>query len=449
MIKKLKTLAAISMAAITLSVPFFAEAHFLSSKQEKEIGNAAVKDFIEQYGAYEEPVLTAIQDRLMKYNSDKLWFYGTSGHKRGLERVLCTKKPGLNAVSYGGGQIFVYDDMIDFLASDEPGSLWDKKYAHRHNKQWTAKNIYQMSSLASVIGHEIGHWENEDMLRQHDKQMTTRILTSVIPVGNVWALLGVAAGSKLIDAFNSRQMGFRVEQQADEKSMEYLEMVPEYSIGGLAIQHRRLLLYKIDNGIEDKVENWLHPHSKTGKRIERALKEMEKSSRGFLKWKGMDLYVKDNTAPYSAEDDTDYDNSAVVDGVERKLYFFGQLSTAIKYDIARERNLLVRSEKTMFEDGSSSNTCLLVSGRGLDGKDHTKLLDTFYGLSETEAQKMLNKGSDALRSEVKGMPHSERKNFVYAVALVAMYEENLNKYGPRGTNADKYGHVEDKDGQDD
>ena len=446
MIKKLKTLAAISMAAITLSVPFFAEAHFLSSKQEKEIGNAAVKDFIEQYGAYEEPVLTAIQDRLMKYNSDKLWFYGTSGHKRGLERVLCTKKPGLNAVSYGGGQIFVYDDMIDFLASDEPGSLWDKKYAHRHNKQWTAKNIYQMSSLASVIGHEIGHWENEDMLRQHDKQMTTRILTSVIPVGNVWALLGVAAGSKLIDAFNSRQMGFRVEQQADEKSMEYLEMVPEYSIGGLAIQQRRLLLYKIDNGIEDKVENWLHPHSKTGKRIERALKEMEKSSRGFLKWDGMTLLV--NNSPYASEGDGYYDNPAVVDGFERELYFAGQLATAIKYDFARERNLSVSSEQTMFEDGDPNNTCLLVVGRGTDGKDHIKLFDTFYGLSTTEAQKMLNKGGAALRSEAKNFS-GERKNFAHAVGLFATYEENLNKYGPRGANADKYGHVEDKDGQDD
>ena len=37
------------------------------------------------------------------------------------------------------------------------------------------------------------------------------------------------------------------------------------------------------------------------------------------------------------------------------------------------------------------------------------------------------------------MPRGERKNFVYAVALVAMYEENLNKYGPRGANAEKYG----------
>ena len=439
MFKKLKKALAVSMVSVSLLAPFSVEAHFLSSKQEKEIGSAAANEFVQQYGAYEEPVLTAIQDRIMKYNSDRLWFYGSPGHKRGLERVLCTKKPGLNAVSYGGGQIFVYDDMIDFLASDEPGSLWDKKYAARHNKQWTAKNIYQMSSLASVVGHEIGHWENEDMLRQHDKQMTTRIVASLIPVGNVWAMLGVSAGSKLIDAFNSRQMGFRVEQQADEKSMEYLEMVPEYSIGGLAIQHRRLLLYKIDNGIEDKVDNWLHPHSKTGKRIERALKEMEKSSRGFFKWKGMDLHVKDNASPYSSEDDTDYDNSAVVDGFERKLYFVGQLSTAIKYDIARERNLLVRSERAMFEDGDSSNTCLLVSGRGLDGKDHTKLIDTFYGLSEAEAQKMLNKGSDALRSEIKGMPRGERKNFVYAVALVAMYEENLNKYGPRGANAEKYG----------
>lgn len=436
MLMKLKNLAAITMAAMTLSMPLTAEAHFLSSKQEKEIGSAAAKEFIQQYGAYEEPVLTAIQDRLMKYNADKLWFYGTPGHKRGLERVLCTKKPGLNAVSYGGGQIFVYDDMIDFLASDEPGSLWDKRYAHIHNKQWTSKNIYQMSSLASVVGHEIGHWENEDMLDNYDREMAWRFIGGVIPVGNVWTLLGVAAGTNIATMFSSRQMSFDAERHADEKSMEYMQMVPEYSIGGLAIQHRRLLLYKIDNGIEDKVENWLHPHSKTGKRIERALKEMEKSSRGFLKWEGMDLLV--NNAPYAAEGNDYYDNPAVVDGFERELYFAGQLATAIKYDFARERNLSVSSEQTMFEDGDPNNTCLLVVGRGTDGKDHIKLLDTFYGLSTTEAQKMLNKGGAALRAEINNFS-GERENFAHAVGLVNMYEENLNKYGPRGVNAEKYG----------
>lgn len=436
MLMKLKNLATITMVAMTLSMPFAAEAHFLSSKQEKEIGSAAANEFIQQYGAYEEPVLTAIQDRLMKYNADKLWFYGTPGQKRGLERVLCTKKPGLNAVSYGGGQIFVYDDMIDFLASDEPGSLWDKKFAHRHNKQWTSKNIYQMSSLASVVGHEIGHWENEDMLDNYDREMAWRFIGGIIPVGNVWTLLGVAAGTNIATMFSSRQMSFDAERHADEKSMEYMQMVPEYSIGGLAIQHRRLLLYKIDNGIEDKVDNWLHPHSKTRKRIERALKEMEKSSRGFLKWEGMTLLV--NNSPYASEGDGYYDNPAVVDGFERELYFAGQLATAIKYDFARERNLSVSSEQTMFEDGDPNNTCLLVVGRGTDGKDHIKLFDTFYGLSTTEAQKMLNKGGAALRSEAKNFS-GERKNFAHAVGLFATYEENLNKYGPRGVNAEKYG----------
>ncbi len=447
MFRKTKKFIAIALSALAFTAPVTASAHWLSSAQEKEIGNAAVKEFIAEYGAFEHRTLTAIQDRLMEKNPDKLWFYGSTGHKRGLERVLCSKKPGLNAISYGGGQIFVYEDMIDFLASDSPGDLWEKNLMRIHNKPWTSKNMYQMSSLAAVVGHEIGHWEREDMLRMHDKQMDTRLITSLIPVGNVWALLGVAAGSRLIDAFNSRQMGFRTEQQADEKAMEYMEMVPEYSIGGEAILQRRNLLYKQNNGIEDKVENWLHPHSKTAKRLERALKEMENSSRGFFWWKGLDLYIRDGQSPYASEGNSYYNHRDVVDGFERELFFVGQIATAIKYDFARVRNLEVHGENEVFTDGSKNNCCLLVKGRGTDGKDHSKIIDTFYGVSSADGKKILALGIDYSRNNLDKFS-GEQKNLVHTIGLVAMYEENLGKYGPRGSNAEKYEQNEEKDGQD-
>ena len=285
--KTMKKLAAAVLTAIALSAPVTADAHFLSSRQEKSIGNKAVADFQEKYATFEDPILTHIQDRLMAFNEDKLWFYGTPGHKRGLERVLRARRDEINAISYGGGQIFVYEGMFDLLATRELGQAYSNKSAQN---PWVKSDIYQMSAMAAVVGHEIGHWENEDMLRQHDKQFGTRLLAACIPVGNVWAALGVAAGSNLINAFNSRQMGFRTEQQADEKAMEYCESVPEYSIGGEAIYEYRIYNFKLVRGTEDHVD-WLHPHSKSAKRLELALKELEKQSHGFFVWKGLNVSI--------------------------------------------------------------------------------------------------------------------------------------------------------------
>ena len=64
--KNMKKIAAAALTAITLTAPLSAEAHFLSSRQEKEIGNQAVADFQAQYAPFEDPVLTHIQDRIMK-----------------------------------------------------------------------------------------------------------------------------------------------------------------------------------------------------------------------------------------------------------------------------------------------------------------------------------------------------------------------------------------------
>ena len=43
--KNMKKIAAAALTAITLTAPLSAEAHFLSSRQEKAIGNQAVADF--------------------------------------------------------------------------------------------------------------------------------------------------------------------------------------------------------------------------------------------------------------------------------------------------------------------------------------------------------------------------------------------------------------------
>ena len=383
MIEKNKTIKIMAMAltiAATITLPFSAKAHWLSSAQEKQIGTQAANDFAAEYPVSHHWVLDHIQERLMMYNSDKLWAYGTPGKKRGLEPVLMAKNDCANAISYGGGQIYVYEGMFDHLATKESGAfIYDKYYQH----QWKKSNIYQMSAMAAVVGHEMGHWENEDMLRQYDRQMDTRLIASLIPVGNVWAALGIVAGTNLINAFNSRDMGFKIEQQADEKAMEYAMNVPEYSIGGEAIVEYRAYNYKIQRNIEDKVKNWLHPHSKTAKRLERALKEQERQSKGFIKYDGfvpiIDGVVLNPNVMYS-------NGKKDFDATERMFYVFGQIATAIHFDICKERYLHATTEDKVFTDGSPNNVVLYLEGHGNDFQDHYKILDTFYNVSLKDAQ---------------------------------------------------------------
>ncbi|MBR5162700.1 MAG: hypothetical protein IKW79_01600, partial [Schwartzia sp.] len=263
-------------------------------------------------------------------------------------------------------------------------------------------------------------------------------------VGNVWAMLGVAAGQSLANAFNSRQMGFRTEQQADEKAMEYSEMVPEFSIGGEAIYQRRAVISKINNGTIDKV-NWLHPHSKSGKRFERALTGMEKSSRGYFVWEGYSLSVFGRK--YSNEKVVGmYHHPQVVDRFERYLYVLGQVATAIKYDFARTRNFELRPENEVFPDGSASNTVLLLRGRGTYRKDHVKGVDTYRGVSMREAQRILDmdygKMLDDMHNKILA---GEFWNLAEARWFVQEYETRLAQYGPRGSNAEKYDAPEERE----
>ncbi len=429
--KKWKRFVAAAVTALSLATPIAAEAHFLSSAQEKEIGTRAAQDFANQIPVHEDAVLTHIQDRLMEYNSDKLWMYGTPGKKRGLERVLRAKHEDTNAISYGGGQIFVYDGMFELLSSKDLGY---KPMLEEGQNPWKTSNLYQMSAMAATVGHEIGHWENEDMLRKHDKQMYTRLIASVIPVGNIWAALGVAAGTNLINQFNSRQMGFRTEQQADEKAMEYSMEVPEYSIGGEAILQYRVLAFKLVNLIEDAVTDWSNPHSKTAKRLDRALKEQERQSKGFIKWN--DLAVMENGAQLGHDALTVMQGSNL-DAKERQFYVYGQIATAIHYDICKERNIVVAAASDVFpNEGAANDSVLVLKGHGNDGKDHAKIVDIYHNLPLKVLQSYMAMTEDKLKTEYYALPsNTEAYNFVSILYTIRNYEKHRAEYVHRNVEA--------------
>lgn len=422
--KTIKALAVALTTAATIAMPFSAEAHWLSSAQEKEIGNQAVADFMNEYQCEHNPTLEHIQKRIMLFNSDKLWLYGTPGKKRGLEPVLMAKLDSANAISYGGGQIFINEGMLDHLASKTSGAF---SYNKNEQPPWKKSNIYQMSALAAVMGHEMGHWENEDMLRQYDRQMDTKLIASLIPVGNVWAALGVAVGTNLINSFNSRDMGFKTEQEADEKAMEYAMYVPEYSVGGEAMVEYREYNYKTMRGIEDKVTNWLHPHSKTAKRLARALKYQEDLSKGFIKWTA---FSPSFNGIQCRETFLSTPAKRGFDATERSFYVTGQIATAIHFDFCKERCLRAEREDVIFTDGSPNNVVLLLEGHGNDFKDHTKIIDTYYNVSMQDAKFIAEADWEKVRpySELMINEKSELGNLLCIRKLIHEYDVNRSKY---------------------
>ncbi len=419
--KTIKTLAAVVATAATISIPFSAQAHFLSSAQEKAIGTQAANDFADEYPVSHNWVLDHIQNRLMAYNPDKLWMYGTPGKKRGLEPVLMAKNDLANAVSYGGGQIFVYEGMFDHLASKVSGA-----FSSNPNEMtpWKKSNIYQMAAMAAVVGHEIGHWENEDMLDNYDREMTWEFVRGAIPIGNVWALLGATVGTSLINAFSSRQMSLDAEKHADEKSMEYALYVPEYSVGGEAIvEYREYNFYRMHGTIKNS-KDWAKPHSDAWTRFERALKYQEELSRGFIKWDGTSPTYGEVSRPsnflYSRE-------KSDFDAAERAFYVLGQIATAIHFDFCKDRNLRVEREDIVFSDGSPNNVVLLLEGRGNDYQDHVKIIDTYYGISLGDAKFWVetpweNLDFRRLRGE------TELANIFYVRDLIKYYEQLRAQY---------------------
>ncbi len=261
---------------MSVAAPTRAEAYLLSSDQERNVGWNAASSFEGENACSYHPILDHIQQRLIKYNPNELWFEGNQGSsRRWVARIKYANTGGkVNAVCFPGGYIYVYDGMMDVM------SWLDAEGNNRTSRRWEAKNIYQMAGLAEVIGHEHAHWAHEDFLKEDSANRWLGAVGSLIPGVNIWASLAAMSGTKLMQIFTGRQMSFDVEREADASGIHYVENVPEYSIGGAPIWFYRDINLFGESGFSWK--NWMQPHSKTEKRLERSLNYMEECSNGFF-----------------------------------------------------------------------------------------------------------------------------------------------------------------------
>lgn len=305
------------------------EAHFMTSAEERSIGENTVTQVEQKYDTSVDDDLIEIQRRLILCNPAYLnWNDGA--HKRWLAPMKMYHSDSPNAFMLPGGYSYMADSMVNFMNTVQNDGYINKHYLRPMNKS----NIYNTSAVAFVMGHEFGHWAGKDHLETYDKQFGLNMLLSFFGgnAGSVGGMVAQTAGVNIVDTLIDRQMSFNQEKGADEWGLKFLENVPEYSTGGALMKFDRFLrLEEIRFPDGKRPKNFRNPHPQTMKRYQRVIKYIENSSNGRVKIDNGDLYVDNQLIPL--------DGRADVVSKERVFYVAGQIATAIKKDMFHPRNL--------------------------------------------------------------------------------------------------------------
>ena len=305
------------------------EAHFMTSAEERSIGQNAVTQVEQKYDTSVDDDLIEIQRRLILCNPAYLnWNDGA--HKRWLAPMKMYHNDSPNAFMLPGGYSYMADSMVNFMNTVQNDGYINKHYLRPMNKS----NIYNTSAVAFVMGHEFGHWAGKDHLESYDKQFGLNMLLSFFGgnASSVGGMVAQTAGVNIVDTLIDRQMSFNQEKGADEWGLKFLENVPEYSTGGALMKFDRFLrLEEIRFPDGKRPKNFRNPHPQTMKRYQRVIKYIENSSSGRVKIDNGDLYVDNQLIPL--------DGRADVVSKERVFYVAGQIATAIKKDMFHPRNL--------------------------------------------------------------------------------------------------------------
>ena len=347
-------------------VPFVstAEAHILSSDAERDIGMEAVQEFESKYETYVDEDLLTIQNRLVVCNPDKLNMED-GAHTRWLYPMKAVKDNVPNAVMFPAGHAYYNDGMVKFLNTRMNDGFLD----HGDLRPMNGANIYNTSAVAFVMGHEFGHWAGEDFLESYDKQFGVSTLLGIFG-GGATSAIGVAAqnlGVNLVDTLVDRQMSFNQEKGADVWGVQFIENVPEYSIGGALMKFDRYMkLEQIDHPDGKLPVDFRNPHSKTPKRFERVMDYVKKSSEGRVEIKEGELYLDGTHIPVV--------RTGEVEQLERVYYIAGQLATAIKKGIFHRVNIsyIPVASHPSAGDPASKDSYIVVRDRNTGAE---KILD--------------------------------------------------------------------------
>lgn len=214
-----------------------AKGALFSEKDEIHWGQEGAEAVIKEKGLYDDQVM---QDRaanvlrqLIPYVTRKKLPY----------QVQVIKDKEINAFTYPGGRIFVTDQLMRYISTDD--------------------------ELAFVLGHEMGHNENYHTVNAIERSMLGGLLTSIL-FRNDKDMSGIVG--TVVQVSMSRGYGFKNEHQADLWGFQLATKAGYNPAAGAVFFHE--LQEKYGDGSQS-VANFLSPHPKSSVRIENQLAYMK------------------------------------------------------------------------------------------------------------------------------------------------------------------------------
>jgi len=358
--------------------PSVASAHLLSCAQERGIGakvyNKANKGHDVRV-AEDGSAVACIQDRLVQYNPERLNMKDGK-HKRWIARTEVDYSATYpNAFMAPGGYNVIYEKEI------EMGRTYDKydKIQQDPVRPLDVANYSARSNVAATLAHEYGHWANADFLRMADRHIALSVALAAIPVPGA-AAVAASVGAQAANVMVIRQETFAAEAGADEAALEFLDNVPDYSMGSVLSNFHRDQKYMRSHNMKEGggFQNFLYAHSHTDTRMERARDYIKKVSKDCVDIDEDFRLRVDGTLVNGTGRLMDADRA---DGKERTAFLAGQIASCIKRGVWKPEHLTTMTEKAYTRGyGSEDRTVLVACQEAGKAEGHgliVKVLGTF------------------------------------------------------------------------
>ena len=364
--------------------PGVASAHVLSCAQERGIGAKVYHKAVKGHNVQEAQPgshIASIQDRIVQYNSDRLNLKDGK-HKRYLARTVVDYTPNYpNAFMAPGGYNVIYNKEIEIDRTyDKYTRIQDDPVRSLTPADYTAR-----SNVAATLAHEYGHYANADFLRAADRHVAISVALACIPTPasiEMAVTAGAAAGNMMV----VRQESFAAESGADATALEFLDNVPEYSMGSAVTCFRRYQKYMRSTNQNEGggLRNFLAAHSHTDTRIDRARAHIAEVSDGRVQLADDGRLTVDGQLLCGTGYLADQDRA---DGRERTDFLAGQIASTMARHLFTPEHLATIKESE-FVGGSSDRTVLIACAEAGKTEGHgriVKFLGTFdYPLGKAE-----------------------------------------------------------------
>ncbi len=268
----------------------------ITSEDERQIGWASMNQEYNQNDYEPDKMLTEMAKDIVANSNGDLNF-NDGQHKRWLNDEIYRIKTdeAANAHCYPGGFIMVNQSMIDLtLYHANDGSTW-KHFKNKADERavWSTFDIkegglYPQGMLYATVGHEIGHYANEDYNRIVGSKTMTSYIAEIAGVFMPQTQEGALMHDSLINlARLTAKNGYSKSDEygADKKAMEYLSKSEYFGVGDFAmLQYRTGNKYK-KNGHDPSVDSKSHPAH--WNRIMKASEKIKEMSGGLLEFRLM------------------------------------------------------------------------------------------------------------------------------------------------------------------